>query len=89
MNSSMTDIIQTIENGTTPHDIELQRAFALVEDKDDWRGPIDATIRCDQVGIVREAIIHFTATKPSFHSTEIPGQVRVVSAGYRNGPAGP
>lgn len=69
-------------------DAEMRRAFELVEDKTDWKCPID-TILSPPVNeaLLSAAIGYFTATKPRF----IPmahGRVRVVADGYRAGPAG-
>ncbi len=68
------------------------RAFAVVEPEGHWKDPIDATVtmaEIDAVGgtmAVRDAVVHFTATCPSFEYGV--GNVRVKADGYRNGPAG-
>lgn len=67
---------------------DLEKAFDLVKDPEDWRNPIYACIESEQKEAVREAIIHFTATEPNF--THVNSSHCIVQAdGYRNGPAGP
>lgn len=68
----------------------LEAAFAVVANPRDWKAPIDVVIS-DQptlLEMVTDAIVHFTATVPSFSPIET-GRVRVQAAGYRAGPAGP
>lgn len=71
---------------------ELETAFKKVQDKKHWKNPIKAFIdKADQM-VVQEAIIHFTATVPTF--TKInqgpnKGKVLVQAEGYYMGPAGP
>jgi hypothetical protein len=67
---------------------DLEKAFDLVKDPKDWRNPIQACIEIDQKEAVEAAIIHFTATTPTF--TRVNSSHLIVKAdGYRNGPAGP
>lgn len=80
------------------------RAFALVENKTDWKAPIDAFITTDEVRAVCEAIAFFTATTATVEYIGFIGEpvtlddwkrfkvgdhiCRVRSVGYRRGPAG-
>ncbi len=74
----------------------LTKAFDLVCNKEDWRAEIqtfvsDPVLAAAGVSIeeVREAVIHFTATVPSFSRFwEGEGGYWVTAIGYRNGPAG-
>lgn len=61
--------------------------FKLVAAKD-WKAPIDAFIpEGTSVDAVRDAVIHFTATVPTF--TKLSFGWHVQAQGYRAGPAGP
>lgn len=79
----------------------LEAAFKLVEDPADWKGPIDALIKSDELKSVYEAIVHFTACVPDVSYVGLsesygnsprfaPGDhiLRIKAAGYRMGPAG-
>lgn len=71
---------------------ELQAAFDLVKDEQDWRAPISCGFPASQKDVVTEAIIHFTATTPEFIDLGFKDGVPwlgVYADGYRNGPAGP
>ncbi len=71
----------------------LQTAFALVENKADWRGPINATISaipgaCDvDVDIICRAVEFFTATTAKVTKND-DGSMTVTAKGYRAGEAG-
>ena len=81
----------------------LQAAFDLVKDTEDWKNDIygsfkedDGTepITLDRVSsgyctkdLMHEAIIHFTATVPTFSPLE-EGRIHVEADGYRAGPCG-
>ena len=64
---------------------KLTAAFNKVADKADWKRPIDAVIDRADRDIVREAVIYFTATVPTF--VDVGDKMRVTSPGYRAGPA--
>jgi len=72
---------------------KLTAAFDQVMTLEDWRGPIHAVVGEDaDLPLIAEAVIHFTATVPSFTRVTMPGgatYVRVEADGYRAGPAGP
>jgi hypothetical protein len=71
------------------HHKAMQDAFNLVCNPADWRAPIyDAVIDAADEDRVREAVIYFTATVPTFSPMK-GGKLRVNAVGYRNGPAGP
>jgi len=66
---------------------ELQEAFDIVKDPEDWKNPIvwvgkmdDDTLAC-----VRAAIIHFTATEARV-SDMGDGNLQIEAEGYRMGP---
>lgn len=68
---------------------ELQEAFDIVKDPQDWKNPIvwvgemcDETLAC-----VREAIVYFTATEATV-SDMGDGNLQIEADGYRMGPAG-
>jgi len=72
---------------------QLQVAFEMVQNENDWKAPIrkkihvispNLTIQCN---IIREAIIHFTSTVPTFTTLE-GGGILVTATGYRDGPCG-
>jgi hypothetical protein len=68
---------------------QLNDAFKMVHDPDDWKAPINNVIPGHPVTKekVREAILFYTATNATF--TELDdGRCRVEAAGYRLGPAG-
>lgn len=73
---------------------ELEASFAAVRNPDDWRARIDKTVSAAELAEVggearvREAVIFFTATVPTFETLK-GGRVRVRATGYRSGPAGP
>lgn len=67
---------------------ELDEAFRLVQDSEDWRKPIDAVVNPRDLGVVVVAVAYYTATACVVMPTE--GElIRVHSVGYRAGPAGP
>ncbi len=70
---------------------ELEAAFTLVHDPADWKAPICAAVKGEQVNVVVEAVKHFTATIPSVTYRETPAHgitFLIQSVGYRMGPAG-
>ena len=67
---------------------ELTPYFEAVQDRGDWKNPIDGFIREEDIQKTASAIMFFTATTASFENTTSPGWVRVTSEGYRRGPAG-
>ena len=67
---------------------ELEDAFDFVCNRDDWRAPIDAVIPSEKEQVVREAIVYFTGTEPTFrHYAK--SLLSCTAVGYRNGPCGP
>jgi len=59
---------------------DLRVAFDMVADKDDWKAPVDALIHPTYREVVREAVIFFTGSVPSFVARD--GRLRVHAAGY-------
>jgi hypothetical protein len=68
---------------------ELNDAFSMVTNPDDWKAPINKVIPGYPVTKtkVAAAIMFYTATVATFTDLD-DGRCRVESAGYRNGPAG-
>lgn len=75
------------------HQERLKKAFDAVCDPYDWRAPIGKYLpltTVDAVGgfeLIREAIIHFTATVPEIQPWNEGFFFK--AKGYREGPAGP
>ncbi len=71
---------------------QLVAAFDKVADKKHWKNPVDAVIDASEnLHLIREAVIHFTATVPTFDIlkvTEEGTKVAVRAIGYYAGPAG-
>jgi hypothetical protein len=69
---------------------ELKPYFAQVCPKPDWKSPIDAFCRREDLSQVMRAIEFFTATLTTYLEVVPPCKewVRVQSIGYRAGPAG-
>jgi hypothetical protein len=106
-------MVEMIEDGASQNEQTLMRrytydalkaAFQLVENKKDWKAPIESYVTTDEVKIVAEAIKFFTATVAHFDYIGIytvteqplstcrfqPGVhiMKVRADGYRKGPAG-
>jgi hypothetical protein len=88
----------TINASKTRHEI-LQIAFDAVANRADWKAPIHAVVtihQYDPIGldIYEQAIEYFTGTKPNlyivdgFNKDTGKATYRIVSEGYRLGPAG-
>jgi hypothetical protein len=68
---------------------ELFRAgFALLHNPKDWKGPINAVVPRITADFFAECIRFMTATEPVYANDVKPGFVRLLSIGYRAGPAG-
>jgi hypothetical protein len=65
----------------------LGPVFARVQHATDWKAPIDSHCLVADQAVVREAIIFYTATEPTF-TPVTPLVCKVTAAGYRAGPAG-
>lgn len=76
------------ETGTPFTERQLDLAFKLVANPNDWKAPIDARVARDLVHEVVCAIQFYTAAPIEVLPTDHPGSFRVVSCGYRLGPAG-
>lgn len=86
-------------NRTTARHQLLEVAFNQIANPSDWRSPIHATVEVhesDQIGLglYLEAVQYFTGTEPSayivdgFNPETRVARYRIVSEGYRLGPAG-
>tara|TARA_R100001530_G_scaffold118527_1_gene85654 strand:+ start:1114 stop:1350 length:237 start_codon:yes stop_codon:yes gene_type:complete len=75
-------------SGKTYSQEVLKSAFELVQ-ATDWKDPIHGSFSLEDCSkeLMRESIIHFTATSPTFKTLE-GGRVLVQALGYRMGPAG-
>jgi hypothetical protein len=63
---------------------ELQRAFNRVVNAENWKRPIDATIRIETIAeqaLIREAVIFYTGSVPEF-TTATARATRVCAVGY-------
>ena len=67
--------------------------FENVQDPDDWKAPIDATVHRDDLEMTLDAVVFFTGAEveyeledPEFNDGDL---YRIRSVGYRNGPCGP
>jgi len=69
---------------------QLEAAFDVVKNQDDWRAAIDYTgkITHEQAQLYCEAIRYYTATTTLLQVLTT-GEYRIKSVGYRMGPAGP
>lgn len=67
---------------------QLHDAFAMIENKEHWKGRIDAVISEWLLPIARAACEFYTATELMAEPAG-EGKVRVTSPGYWEGPAGP
>lgn len=68
---------------------QINEAFAKVSNPKDWKAPIDAWIPASDKSITLEAISFFTAAGVRVEAVKKDlSEVRVVSCGYRLGPAG-
>jgi hypothetical protein len=65
---------------------QLRAAFEKVEDKTNWKNPIKAYIKPEEIEITKAAIEFFTATQATFKNIDI-NKVWVEAPGYYNGPA--
>ena len=80
-------------SGKTHSQEVLKSAFELVQATrlglGDWKAPILSSFSLEDCSkeLMRESIIHFTATEPTFKTLE-GGRVLVKALGYRMGPAG-
>lgn len=73
---------------------ELKEAFNMVQNKQHWKGPIRAVVRCDErkLEMIRAAIMFYTATEAEVErlsETSDGVLYRIKAPGYWNGPAGP
>lgn len=65
----------------------LKDAFELVENKQNWKLPINAVVSLQlgfeeaQLKLLKEAVIHFTGSVPTFKAVT-KTKIRVVAAGY-------
>lgn len=67
---------------------DLKSAFLKVANPFDLKGPIEAIIPEKDLNLTAAAIEYYTATQAEFKKIQ-DGYVRVLSIGYRLGPAGP
>jgi hypothetical protein len=71
------------ETGMNYSRAELKAAFELVENKENWKLPIDAVVPYEsKLDQIREAVIFFAGCTPRFTLSPSKGFVRVRAAGY-------
>ncbi|MBS7671297.1 hypothetical protein [Croceicoccus gelatinilyticus] len=81
------DIEEHLARARGPFTIEeIEAGFDAVKNAEHWKGPIDAIIDEDQKDLIGRAIPWFTGTPAEFFQTDQAGKLRVVAAGYWNGP---
>jgi len=68
---------------------QLEEAFKRIQNPQDWKAPISATIDQRDFDLMFEAVVHYTATTLEIVQDFGNGKVKVHSIGYRMGPAGP
>ena len=61
---------------------ELHAAFDVVQNRENWKRPIRATIPKDRVEITRAAVIHFTGSVPIVTPCPDGVHVEIEAAGY-------
>lgn len=87
MKTNTTQAVNEIEFQMTPEQARLTPWFDRVVSKVDWKAPIKAFCRAEDMAITAEAIAFFTATEAAFEDAGC-GWLRVTATGYRMGPAG-
>ena len=76
------------ESGGYPYHM-LKKAFDTVANPKDWKASICKDIAGgENMDLTIEAIRFFTATEPIIKRSYTPGNVIIMSEGYRMGPAG-
>jgi hypothetical protein len=65
---------------------ELQEAFNSISNPKDWRAPIKAEVKNQDIDVAVTAIRFFTATSPTVRHGK--KTATITSIGYRQGPAG-
>jgi hypothetical protein len=71
---------------------ELEAAFKMVADPEDWRASIDSHVSPNYDDVVTSAVAFFTGADvrtESYQHEQWGPMVRVRCVGYRNGPCGP
>lgn len=66
---------------------QLQEAFNRVRNPKDWKAPIDAVVRCQDLELIGAAVQYFTATTITILERKA-WLCRIAADGYRAGPAG-
>lgn len=69
---------------------QMQAAFDLVKNDDDWRAMVRATIKIEDLQRVKRAVAYFTSTEVRIVAcNNETHEVTIEADGYRAGPAGP
>lgn len=66
----------------------LEAIFSRIQDPEDWKNPIAASVPGEMVSVVVAAIKFYTATVPSVTLNTRTMEYTIESVGYRMGPAG-
>ena len=66
---------------------EMARAFENVQDKENWKNPINSCVRAEDVEVTKEAIVYFTATEATLGENLGNGWYKITAPGYYMGPA--
>jgi hypothetical protein len=65
----------------------LRTAFALVQNPEDWKAPIDCIVPAEAAAFIYDAIVFVTGTVP-YSTVGSDGRYHMKAIGYRNGPCG-
>lgn len=63
---------------------QLKAYFEKVENKDNWKYPIDMIIEAEDKENVKKAIVFFTGSEPTFSATKDDTLLHVEAEGYYN-----
>ena len=77
-----------LSNQALQHNVHRE-AFERVQDKDHWKGPIDATVGHSEgftEEMIKDAVMFFTATEATIIDDGM-GDMHVTAPGYWQGPA--
>ena len=61
---------------------QLHEAFTKIQNKDNWKNPIDAVIDRKEEELITEAVVHFAGCVPTYEPIHGTTRYRVRAAGY-------
>ena len=74
-------MITTYDMGFSFSEAEMNAAFSAVQNKENWKYPIEAEIEASEMAVTAEAIIFYTGGAATF-STLAGGKLLVRAPGY-------